>query len=164
MTTKRTGAMATDTLEDPTVVEPPKPAPTPEPEPTPPVVENDEAVDLNEAVFPGGPSWATIEEWKGQFGDVYITSFTADSHVVWRTLTRFEYKRLIKNMEQAISTGQVTQAEANFNNEELMCEMCCLFPKMTKAEMSGEQAGIASIISQEIMEASGFVAQDVRQL
>lgn len=122
------------------------------------------AADPNEEIFPGGPKWAQIEAWKKEFGDVYVTSFSTESHVVWRTLTRFEYKRLVKSMEMSLSTGQVTQAEANFNNEELMCEMCVLFPPMTKVEMTGDQAGKASIISQEIMEASGFVALDVRQL
>lgn len=161
---ERKGVMVTDSLEEevaPEEVEiPPKPAP-----PTaPPVIEDDEDNDPDVEVVPGGPTWGQIDVWKKEFGDIYITSFTPESHAVWRTLTRFEYKRLVKNMEMSISTGQVTQSDANFNNEEAMCEMCVLYPKVSKVEMSGDLAGKASILSQEIMEASGFVALDVRQL
>lgn len=155
-TLEEEGTEAAVTPEAPTT---PAPAPIPDP---PEVLDGD--LDPNEEIFPGGPKWKQVNAWKEEHGDVYVTSFSPESHHIWRTLTRFEYKRLVKNMEMSLSTGQVTQAEANFNNEELMCEICVLFPPMTKAQMSGDQAGIASIISQEIMEASGFVAMDVRQL
>jgi len=152
---KRTGVMDTpDVTKDEPVVE----------EEVEESLIPDDPGDPKEELFPGGPTWGQVAEWKKEFGDIYVTSFTPENHMVWRTLTRFEYKRLVKNMEMAITAGQVTQSEANFNNEELMCEICVLHPKMTKAEMSTDMAGIASIISQEIMEASGFVALDVRSL
>jgi hypothetical protein len=132
----------------------------------PPAVEvpPDDVRDPKSPMFEDGPTWGEVEAWKKQFGDIYVTTFTPDQHVIWRTVTRFEYKRLVKNMEMAVSTGQVTQSEANFNNEELLCEICVLFPKTARAEMASDMAGIASIISQEVMEASGFVALDVQQL
>lgn len=124
----------------------------------------EEALDPKEPLWDGGPTWEQIEDWKREHGDVYATQITPDLIVVWRTITRFEYRRLIKNMEQAVSTGQVSQAEANLNNEEAIAELCILFPKLNRIEMAGKLAGIPSIISQEVMQASAFEAMEVRQL
>lgn len=126
--------------------------------------EEPDEIDPNEPIFENGPTYSMVEYWKDQFGDVYVTSFAPDNHIVWRTLTRFEYRTLVKALEMSISTGQVTQAEANLNNEEQICEKCILFPQLTRPQLANEMAGVASIIAQEVMEASGFVAMDVRQL
>lgn len=125
-----------------------------------------EDLDPNDELFPGGPTIGTIQEWKQEFGEdsVFVTSLSPTKHVVWRTLNRFEYRRLVKQLEQAMAGGTMTQAEANMNNEEQIAELCILFPSMNRAQMAGEQAGLASIISQEVMEASGFVPMEVRQL
>lgn len=121
-------------------------------------------MDPNEELWEGGPTFAHINAWKDEFGDIYVTSVTPEKHVVWRTLNRFEYRRLIKNLEQAVSTGQVSQAEANLNNEESIAEMCILYPPYSRQTSVGEMAGVASTISQQVMEASAFTAIEVRQL
>lgn len=121
-------------------------------------------MDPEEELFPGGPNFAQINAWKEKFGDIYVTSVTPDKHVVWRTMTRFEYRNLIKNMEQAIASGAVSQAQANLDNEESIAELCVLFPEYSRLNATGELAGVASTISQQVMEASAFVAVEVRQL
>lgn len=121
-------------------------------------------MDPKEELWEGGPTFAQINAWKEQFGDVFVTSVTPDKHFVWRCLTRFEYRRLVKNLEQSVSTGQVTQGEANMNNEESITEMCVLFPSYNRTQNVGEMAGIASTIAQQVMEASGFGTVEVRQL
>ena len=157
------------------VVDTPDIAVVAESEPEPKVV--DEAVKVDEAedvepgeigdeeeYWPGGPKGSEVKEWKKVYGDIYVTSVTPDKHIVWRTLTRFEYRRLVKALDQQASSGQVTQAEANLNNEESIAETVILFPPYKRTEVSGYMAGIASLISQEAMEASGFVALEIRQL
>lgn len=146
-------------------------APQSQPEPqaqSEPEVDEDGFPKLgpNDEIWIGGPTMATVEQWKDQHGDgnIYVTAVTPSVNVVWRTLTRFEYRRLVKNMEQAVATGQVSQAEANLNNEEQVCELCMLFPQFTRQQMAGELAGLPSLISQEIMQASGFEALEIRQL
>lgn len=124
----------------------------------------DAAVTPETELWPGGPTKAQVDIWKGKFGDVYVTSVGPERHYVWRTLTRFEYRNLVKNLEQSIASGQVTQAEANMNNEEAISEICVIYPPVTRAQLAGEMAGVASIISQECMESSGFVASEVRLL
>lgn len=117
----------------------------------------------DEELWIGGPTFREIEEWKGTHGDVFVTSVGPDTHYVWRTLTRGEYRAVVKKMEQDIANG-MSQADANMNNEEAIAELCVLAPKLTRDGAQGHLAGVASIISQEVMEASGFVALEIRQL
>jgi hypothetical protein len=123
-----------------------------------------EDLDPTEELWPGGPTAGKIIEWKEQFGDVYVTSITMDQHIVWRTMNRFEYKNHVKNIEKLGQANQISQADISMLNEELIAEMCILFPKFDRSELNGELAGVPSIIAQEVMEASGFVALEVRQL
>lgn len=118
----------------------------------------------DEELYPGGPLGRELKEWKNRFGEIYVTSFDADLHVVWRTLNRFEYRNLVQSLEQSIASGAVSQAVANLNNEEAICERCVLHPQMSRTDTTSIPAGVASIISQEVMEASAFVPLEVRRL
>jgi len=118
----------------------------------------------DETIWPSGPTAGQIKLWKQEFGEVYVTSLSYDKHVVWRTLTRIEYKQLVKKMEQLVSAGQLSTAEANMWNEEAIAEVCVLYPSFDKNSLSRDLAGLPSLISQEVLEASGFVALEVRQL
>jgi hypothetical protein len=123
-----------------------------------------EDLDDDEAIWEGGPVARDIKEWKEQYGDIYVTSITFDKHIVWRVLNRIEYKQIVKKMEQLVQAGQLTSAEANMWNEETIAELCILYPKYDKRALSGVMAGMPSLIAQEVLEASGFVALEVRQL
>lgn len=120
------------------------------------------AMDPEEELFEGGPNFGQVNAWKEQYGQVYVSEFFG-KYVVWRPLSRFEYRRLVKNLEQALSTGQVSQAEANLNNEESIAELCVLFPPYDRRDTKN-MAGIASSIAQSVMDTSGFTVSDVRQL
>jgi hypothetical protein len=118
----------------------------------------------DELIWPGGPTAGQIKLWKQEYGDVYVTSITYDKHIAWRTLNRLEYKNLVKKMEQLVQAGQLTQTEANLWNEEAITEICILYPAYDKQSLVAEMAGLPSLISQEVLEASGFLALEVRQL
>lgn len=115
-------------------------------------------------IFENGPTAGQIKSWKKEFGEVYVTSISYDKHIVWRVLSRIEYKQLVKKMEQMMQAGQISSAEANMWNEEAIAELCILFPSYDKKALTEEMAGLPSLISQEVLEASGFVALEVRQL
>ena len=167
-------------IEEDEVVEKKAPQAEPEPEEVNEVAEEEEAEEEesfaeeaewdsysmppDQEVWPGGANFAQINAWKDEFGDIYVTAVTHDKNVVWRTLNRFEYRRTVKQLEQAVSSGQMTQAEANMNNEEMIAEMCILYPKYQRANPVAEMAGLASTITQQVMEASAFSAVEVRQL
>lgn len=118
----------------------------------------------DEEIWKDGPTAGMIKRWKEQFGEVYVTSITFDKHIAWRTLTRLEYKNVVKKMEQLIQAGQLSSAEANMWNEEAISELCILYPQYERVDMNGIMAGVPSLIAQEVLEASGFVALEVRQL
>lgn len=118
----------------------------------------------DEQIWPNGPTAGQIKAWKKEYGDVYVTSISYDKHIAWRTLNRLEYKNLFKKMEQLVQAGQLSQSEANLWNEEAIAETCILFPSYDKQSLINEMAGLPSLISQEVLEASGFLALEVRQL
>jgi hypothetical protein len=118
----------------------------------------------DERVWPDGPTAGQIKAWKKEHGEVYVTSISYDKHIAWRPLSRLEYKALVRKMEQLVQSGQLSNAEANLWNEEAIAEICVLYPSYDKESMTKEMAGLPSLISQEVLEASGFVALEVRQL
>jgi len=132
-------------------------------------VQNEPSVQIEdlpdqEKLWEDGPTAGVVKQWKSEYGEVYVTSITFDKHIIWRVLNRLEYKNLVKKMEQLVQAGQLTNAEANMWNEEAIAELCILYPVMDKADMTGVLAGLPSLIAQEVLEASGFVALEVRQL
>lgn len=118
----------------------------------------------DELIWPDGPTAGQIKMWKKEYGDVYVTSITFDKHIAWRTLSRLEYKSLVRKMEQLVEAGQLSSSEANLWNEEAIAEICILFPQYDRQSITADLAGLPSLISQEVLEASGFVALEVRQL
>jgi len=118
----------------------------------------------DQVIFDNGPNAGQIKAWKKQYGEVYVTSISFDKHIVWRVLSRIEYKQLVKKMETLMQAGQLSNAEANMWNEEAISELCILFPSYDKQALTGDMAGLPSLISPEVLEASGFVALEVRQL
>lgn len=152
------------TIEDVNSVQDVAPDP-PVAEPVPPVdADVLDALAPTDQIWPGGPTKAQIDDWKNQFGSIYVTSVTPEDHIVWRTITRPEYRRLVKQLEQQAASGNVTQAEANLNNEEAIAELVILYPQYRRLDQTKQMAGVASLISQEAMEASGFNALEVRVL
>jgi len=131
-----------------------------------PVEESRSVEDLedDQEIWQDGPTAGLIKEWKKQHGEVFVTSLSFDKHIVWRVLSRLEYKTLVKKMEQLVQAGQLTSAEANMWNEEAISELCILYPVYDKNNSAGILAGVPSLIAQEVLEASGFVALEVRQL
>ena len=103
-----------------------------------------------ELVFPNGPSYNELEGWKSQFnGEIYMTEFDDDEVFLWRPIRRKEYKDISK-----------IQNADKFYQEERICEKCVLFPrKYSYMSMTHGKAGIPSLLSELILEKSGFVAK-----
>lgn len=123
-----------------------------------------EDLDPDIALWDGGPTAAQAVAWKEKHGDVYVTSVTTDMHVAWRTITRSEFKLVVKQIEKLVAEGGVSQAEAEMINEELICQICALYPRLTERDFAGSMAGLPSILSQQILSASGFTSIDVIKL
>ncbi len=101
--------------------------------------------NLDEPVFPNGPTRAQVEQWKAMYGEIYATTF-GDQVFIWRTLNRTEYKEILK----------IQNADSLYK-EERMCEKCVLWPiGYNHIAISTSKAGIPSMIAEEIMAKSGF--------
>jgi hypothetical protein len=101
-----------------------------------------------EAVFEGGPSQAKIDEFKSRFGQIYLTEFD-DEVFIWRTLTRKEFKEIMK-----------TDGADALYREERICEKCVLWPeKYDFMAMTTGKAGTPTLLSEQIMDRSGFTAK-----
>lgn len=120
-------------------------------------------MDPDSELWPGGPTIAFVNELKDAHGRVYTAEFMEEMFI-WRTLTRFEYRRFTIDMERAVSSGQLSPAQANLDLEESITEACVLYPGYSRAENAKSMAGLATAISQLVMEASAFTPTDVREL
>ena len=105
-----------------------------------------EDIDGEQEIVPGGPTYDMVEDWKSRFqGNVFLTEIEGKIYV-WRPIRRIEYKGIMKN------------ANADrYYNEERICDTCVLFPEQYRsAAMSNGLAGVPTMLSELILEKSGF--------
>lgn len=105
--------------------------------------------NLEELLFENGPTISQVEDWKKEFGNVYLTEFDGDEIYIWRAINRQEFKEIM-NAEQIDALYK----------EERVCEICVLWPKdYTALNMTVGKAGAPTLISEQIMEKSGFAVK-----
>jgi len=114
------------------------------------VIDEDDVTLADEEIFPGGPTYNDVEKWKSQYGDeVFLTEIDENNIFVWRPIKRKEYKDIQK----------IQNADA-FYKEERICDKVVLYPKnYGHMHMANGKAGIPTLLSELIMEKSGFVAR-----
>ena len=106
-----------------------------------------------EGIFPGGPTQSQVDEWKSKFKDGIFMTEVGQDVFVWRPITRLEYKNIMK----------IKGADAMFR-EEKICETCILWPTdYSFTQMKTGKAGVPSILVDQIMEKSGFLAEGEAQ-
>lgn len=113
-------------------------------------IDEDDPSLAQQEVFPGGPTYNDVEKWKSMYNnEVYLTEFDDENVFVWRPIKRKEYKDIAK-----------LQNADNFYKEERICEKSILFPaNYGFMNMSAGKAGIPTLLSELILEKSGFVAK-----
>lgn len=123
----------------------------------------EETYDENETAFPKhehdeellpGLMSSDLTSWKKQFDEIFEVSVKGRIFIV-RPLNRFEYKEIIG----AENTDPLMR-------EELICEYCVLYPTHYDfTQMTSEKAGYPAILSEMIMDHSGFTRDvEVRRL
>lgn len=104
--------------------------------------------DGNELLFPGGPTLTRVEEWKSLHGEVFLTEFDEDVFL-WRTLKRKEYKDIMK----------INGAD-QYYKEERIVDKVALYPENYNfMAMTNGKAGVPTLLSELVMEKSGFQAK-----
>lgn len=103
----------------------------------------------NELLFEEGPTINYIEEMKSIHGFVYLTEIEEGEFFLWRPLARKEFKEIMK----------IEGTDALFR-EEKVCETCVIWPKKYNfMSMNSGKAGTPTLLSEQIMEKSGFAAK-----
>ena len=102
--------------------------------------------DGKDEIFPMGPTYDQLADWKSRYKEeVYMSDFVSQVFI-WRPLRRSEWK-----------TMQRAQGHDEAYNEESICRTCILWPEdYANHEMAFGKAGIPTMLSQLIMEQSGF--------
>src|SRR5688500_787634 len=118
--------------------------------------------DPKTELWDNGPTVGDAVGWKEKYGDIYMTSINPEYHLIWRTMDRGDYRKLVKHMEELGNSNQHGPAELNMIQEELICSIALLAPKIE--DYDKVIAGIPSLLSQQILDASSFVGMDVRGL
>jgi hypothetical protein len=65
------------------------------------------------------------------YGDIYVTSVTPETHYVWRTIKRSEYRNIVKELERRVSSGdQFPRLKPLWTMKRCYAGTCILFPKI----------------------------------
>jgi hypothetical protein len=121
-----------------------------------------ETADPNEILWEGGPTVGQALAWKQEYKKIYVTSLSLEDHVLWHTLKRGPYSDIMEQVGELNDSGQFSSAKVSIIQEELITKACMLHPVVETFE--DELAGLPSLLSQQILEASGFVALGTRGL
>lgn len=115
--------------------------------------EADSAFNVQEllASLPGAPKPEQVEQWKAQFGDVYLLPLDAKEIYVWRPLRHLEYQNMLSNAD-------LTKNDASFR--EAVVLRALLWPKLRPEQVANTRAGLMDTLFQVIMQGSYFLAPE----
>jgi hypothetical protein len=97
-----------------------------------------------------------LEEWKKEYKHLFKTTLTDGTVIIWRRLKRSEYKELVRKFDEIED-----QDDRIWGREEDLARLCVLYPSKEELEDILEyQAGVASVLSDNIYANSGFSVKD----
>ena len=97
-----------------------------------------------------------IEAWKQEYKKLFKTTLTDGTVLIWRRLKRSEYKDFMKQYDSLPD-----QEDRIWGREEAVCRACILYPSTEEVDTILEyQAGVATIISDDIFANSGFSVKE----
>lgn len=111
-------------------------------------IEEEAAHEGEEAIFPDGPTYNQVAEWKSMYdGEIFMSDFNS-TIFIWRPIRRKEYRDL----------QRAEGATDEFYLEEGITRTCLLWPEdYAMQKLTFGKAGIPYTLSQLIMERSGFL-------
>jgi hypothetical protein len=86
-----------------------------------------------------------IPEWKALYGKVFKNTVDDDEFVIWRPIKRKEYKQLLDADEEVEILAK----------QEAIAKMAILYPA-NASDLIDSRAGLATVLSEEILKYSGF--------
>lgn len=96
-----------------------------------------------------------IQEWKQKYKRVFKNDIDGET-IIWRRLKRGEYKNILKETESDEDSKILTK-------QEKMVATAILYP-FNVQELIEENAGLATVLSEEILARSGFAISYTEEL
>lgn len=95
-----------------------------------------------------------IEKWKVKYKKIYKNDFE-ENIILWRRLTRGEYKTILKETENDV-----------FAKQEAMVRAALLYPydESERESLIEDNAGFATVMAEEILGKSGFAVSYTEEL
>jgi len=113
------------------------------------------------AHLPDAPNVAQLAQWKQQFGELLVLPFSEDLFVVYRRLSRAEYRQIIRIPDELRRANpNVTDEELQDYIEDEMCRVAVLYP-YNISEIIETAGGLAKTISEQIQLASYLLPVDL---
>jgi hypothetical protein len=111
------------------------------------------------------PTEEVLAQWSEKFGRIRVRRMAPKEAYVLRRMTRSEFRQFLK----AVEAHGGEPIENKMYQEELMVEMCTVWPQVTMRDIRGEtnafapiaSAGTASILSADIQEISNMLAEAI---
>ena len=168
MTAKGTTVVMNEEPQEEVVEEEVKAEATPEEE-TNEEVRGDNSLDDyddDEEIWEGGPTVGQAKAWKQAYGRVVVGTLDTGDHYVIRPMNRAEYRNHAINLERSrAASGGSLQSSDTLATEEAITMIGLLYPPMDEQELRNfGSAGFPTLVSQQIMEISNFVAVDTAEL
>ena len=93
-----------------------------------------------------------IQALKNKYKKIYKTTLIDGTEIVWRRYNRAEYKEIMKKYQDENDSDKRV-----WGREEECCRRCIVFPGEEQVNFILENmAGVATLLSDEIYEKSGF--------
>jgi hypothetical protein len=112
----------------------------------------DSAFNIKEllAGIKGAPTSDVIENWKKQFGDVYILPLDLKEMYIWRPLRKLEYDNILNS--------ELAKNDSSFR--EAVVLRAVLWPKLLPEQVAATRAGLMDTLFQVIMQGSYFLTPE----
>jgi len=108
------------------------------------------------ALFNQTPDIEQMRQWKNEWKKLFKTTLVDGTILIWRRLKRSEYRHFMREYQ-----GVNDRDERIWEREEAICRACILFPDQDKVdEIIETQAGIATLLSDDIFANSGFAVKE----
>lgn len=119
-----------------------------------------------EEIWPGGPTVGHAKAWKEAYGRVIVGTLESGEHYVIRPLNRAEYRNHVISIERTRNAaGGGLQTAETLATEEAITQIGLLYPVLDDMELRNfGPAGFPTLVSQQIMEISDFVAVETTEL
>ena len=107
--------------------------------------------------LPDAPTEGQVEDWKRQFGKVFVMGLDDTSFFFWRPIKRLEYRNILKAVAEAKGGSAAQGFDAEAYMQDQIVSRCVLYPKIGTDFLNFSEGGTVPLLFDWIMESSNFI-------